>query len=68
MTPCGISWCVALTNKQFCPIHEKDQALHPRELTEENDIVIKEDDDNEDYQRGREEALDDARSALDGLS
>jgi hypothetical protein len=35
MTPCGISWCVALTDKQFCSIHEKNQALHPTEIDPE---------------------------------
>ena len=35
MTPCGISWCVALTDKQFCPAHEKNQALHPAEIDPE---------------------------------
>ena len=35
MAPCGISWCVAMTNKQFCPAHEKDQALLPAEIDPE---------------------------------
>ncbi len=30
MTPCGISWCVALTDKQFCPAHFKDRNLKPK--------------------------------------
>ena len=65
MVPCGISWCVALTDQQFCPIHEKDQALHPAEIgslefTEEDVEAAREDGfecgvkegDAEGYERG----------------
>ena len=45
MIPCGISWCVALTDKHFCAAHEKDQGLHPAEINEEDDFV----EDDEDY-------------------
>ena len=36
--PCGVSWCVALTEKQFCPIHEKNQTLHPAEVNTKADV------------------------------
>jgi hypothetical protein len=59
MTPCGISWCVALTDKQFCPIHEKDQALHPEELDVEDDEDLLEDDDESDDEDDDEDEYDD---------
>ena len=31
MVPCCISWCIALTDHIFCPLHRKDQALRPQE-------------------------------------
>lgn len=30
MIPCSISWCVALTDGRFCPIHRIDQSIHPQ--------------------------------------
>jgi hypothetical protein len=36
MYPCAITWCVAMTEKTFCPMHEKDQSLHPHEFNESN--------------------------------
>ena len=53
MVPCGISWCIALTDKQFCPIHEKDQALHPQELDDDEDLGGA-----DDYEAGYAEGFD----------
>ena len=45
MKCCSISWCVALTDKQFCAAHEQDQGLHPAELDEEDDDFVEDDED-----------------------
>ncbi len=31
MTPCGIKWCTALADGQFCVVHAKQKDLHPTE-------------------------------------
>jgi hypothetical protein len=38
MIPCGISWCVALTDKQFCIVHAKHQHLHPSVIDPEDEL------------------------------
>lgn len=30
MNVCRISWCIALTDEQFCALHKNNQALHPQ--------------------------------------
>jgi hypothetical protein len=55
MYPCAITWCIAMTEKTFCPMHEKDQSLHPQE-GDEDDVDL----DGEEYEPdGDEEDKDD---------
>ena len=61
MVPCAVSWCVALTEKTFCPIHEENQHLHPSEIEDDDldDDVLLEDDDNDTDDENEEEGEDD---------
>jgi hypothetical protein len=60
MVPCAVSWCVALTDKTFCPIHEKNQGLHPAEVDDDADDDEDEDiDDDESDDEDENEGEDD---------
>lgn len=62
MVPCGIAWCVATTDKQFCALHEKDQSLRPRRIDHDEEI---DDAYNQGHAEGFAAAVEDSKDRHD---